>query len=544
MPETSAPSAHEDEPTPAPSTVGNTFMRQYYHFLAKEPQSLHRFYKAESRWCHGLGSHMEEPIAGQRAINDQILKRGYAGARVDLDAGSIDCQNSLGGGVLVLVTGVMTLRSSPVPKPFVQTFFLAVQPKGYFVLNDCLRFLELPGASPVEVAPEGSVAVEKKTQPPTSPAKNGKKTETQAPTSPAKKVEEKKEKPTPAPASPKKAASSPVKTPAKTTTTTTTKKVVKEVAAPASPVKATATVASSPVKKTTTTTTTTTTSKPKEEEKTKTPSPVKSPAKSPVKSPKKQEKAPAAASPAPAAAPAAAPADPVIPAPTEPEKPKTWAALFSGSTAAATIVPSAAAAPAAPAKPATPKAAAAPAAAPAPVATAPAAIAPAAGAPAPEKSPKNKSANTKEKEHKRLYSLFIRDVPTKARENDLRELFKAYGSIAGVSIPGQRGFGFVDFHEQESMRAALAEAKEFELFGKVLQVDERAERKEGPRSGFRGNDSRGRGRGHGPKGGRGERKERNGDEAPKSDHREGARREKTGSRRGGKVDGASNNRAE
>ncbi|EGZ24021.1 hypothetical protein PHYSODRAFT_481443 [Phytophthora sojae] len=519
MPETSAPSSsvHEDEVTPSPSTVGNTFMRQYYHFLAKEPQSLHRFYKAESRWCHGLGSHMEEPIAGQRAINDQILKRGYAGARVDLDAGSIDCQNSLGGGVFVLVTGVMTLRSSPVPKPFVQTFFLAVQPKGYFVLNDCLRFLELPGASPVEKTKED----QKKQQ---------------------QQQKDELVSSSPVPASPKKAAaSSPVKAAAtKTTTTTTTKKVVKEAAAPTSPVKATATVASSPVKKTTTTTTTTTT-KPKEEDaKVKTPSPVKSPAKSPVKSPKKQEKAPAAAaSPAPAAAPTAAPADPVIPAPAEPEKPKTWAALFSASKAVATITPPAAAAPAAPVKPATPKPAAAPAAAPAP-----AAIAPATGAPAPEKSPKSKAGNGKEKEHKRLYSLFIRDVPTQARENDLRELFKGYGSIAGVSIPGQRGFGFVDFHEQESMRAALAETKEFKLFEKVLQVGERAERKEGQRGGFRGNDSRGRGRGHGPKGGRGERKERNGDEAPKSDRREGARREKTGSRRGGKVDGASDNRAE
>ncbi|GMF55822.1 unnamed protein product [Phytophthora fragariaefolia] len=544
MPETPAPSssAHEDEAAPSPSTVGNTFMRQYYHFLAKEPQSLHRFYKAESRWCHGLGSHMEEPIAGQRAINDQILKRGYAGARVDLDAGSIDCQQSLGGGVFVLVTGVMTLRGSPAPKPFVQTFFLAVQPKGYFVLNDCLRFLELPGASPVEVAPEDKKQDKEKKVAPASPAKNGKKTETQAPTSPAKKVDKKKDdkkiEPAVAPASPKKAAS-PVKTATKTTTTTTTKKVVKEATAPASPAKAEATVASSPVKKTTTTTTTTTASKPKEEDaKATTPSPVKSPAKSPVKSPKKQEKTPAAASPAPAA-PTPAPADPVIPAPAEPEKPKTWAALFSAAKAPAAITPSAAAAPAAPAKPATPKAAAAPAATPAP-----APIAPAAGAPAPEKSPKNKAGNGKEKEHKRLYSLFIRDVPSQARENDLRELFKGYGSIAGASILAQRGFGFVDFHEQESMRAALAETKEFKLFEKVLQVDERTERKEGQRGGFRGNDSRGRGRGYGPKGGRGERKERNGDEAPKGDRREGARREKTGSRRSGKVDGASNNRSE
>ncbi|ETN22480.1 hypothetical protein PPTG_02405 [Phytophthora nicotianae INRA-310] len=500
MPEMSAPAAHEDETIPSPSTVGNTFMRQYYHFLAKEPQSLHRFYKAESRWCHGLGSHMEEPIAGQRAINDQILKRGYAGARVDLDAGSIDCQNSHGGGVLVLVTGVMTLRSSPTPKPFVQTFFLAVQPKGYFVLNDCLRFLELPGAAPVEVAPEVKEKENGKTETPMSPVKE----ETRVS------------------ASPKKVAS-----PVKTVKTTTTK-VVKE-AAPASPVKATATVASSPVKKTTTTTTTTTTTKEVETPAVKTPSPVKSPVKSPEKSPKKQDKAPTPASPA------AAPADPVVATPAEPEKPKTWAALFSGSKPAS-ITPTAPVS--APVKPSTPKAAPAPA---------PTSITPATNTPAPEKSPKSKAGNGKEKEHKRLYSLFIRDVPAQTRESDLRELFKGYGSIAGVSVVAQRGFAFVDYYEQESMRAALAETKEFKVFDKVLQVDERAERKEGQRGSFRGNDTRGRGRGHGPKSGRGERKERNGDEAPssnKGERRDAPRREKTGNRRGGKVDATSLNRAE
>ncbi|CAI5733800.1 unnamed protein product [Peronospora farinosa] len=139
-----------------------------------------------------------------------------------------------------------------------------------------------------------------------------------------------------------------------------------------------------------------------------------------------------------------------------------------------------------------------------------------------------------------MYSLFIRDLPPQTRENDLHELFKGYGSIAGVNVVLQRNFAFVDYYEQESMRAALAETKEFKLFNKVLQVTERGDRKEGQRSGFRGNDSRGRGRGHGPKSGRGDRKERSGDDAPpssKGERRDGSRREKTGSRRGGKVDG-------
>ncbi|CAI5700629.1 unnamed protein product [Peronospora effusa] len=502
MPETSSPTIQSDDTTTSPSIVGNTFMRQYYHFLAKEPQSLHRFYKAESRWCHGVGSHMEEPIAGQRAINDQILKRGYAGARVDLDAGSIDCQNSLGGGVFVLVTGIMTLRSSPEPKPFVQTFFLAVQPKGYFVLNDCLRFLALSNTlSTPDVDKEKSVGM----------VEMDKQTDTHVSMSPVEKVQqdmkkkktqEDKENETFVFVSPEK-ATSPVKSTTKEDTSV-------------SPVKAATTITLSPIEKTTTTT--------KEEAPAlvaKTPSPVEKPDQTPV----------ATAS----SVPVPAPADPVVPAPAEPEKPKTWAALFSASKAVASITPSAVASPAA--TPAKPVASVTPASTPAP-----AVISPTSGALAPEKSPKNKSSNgnEKEKEHKRMYSLFIRDLPPQTRENDLHELFKGYGSIAGVNVVLQRNFAFVDYYEQESMRAALAETKEFKLFNKVLQVTERGDRKEGQRSGFRGNDSRGRGRGHGPKSGRGDRKERNGDDAPpssKGERRDGSRREKTGSRRGGKVDG-------
>ncbi len=41
-----------------------------------------------------------------------------------------------------MVTGVIQLKNGP-PTHFVQTFFLAVQPNGYFILNDVLRFLEI-----------------------------------------------------------------------------------------------------------------------------------------------------------------------------------------------------------------------------------------------------------------------------------------------------------------------------------------------------------------------------------------------------------------
>uniref|UniRef100_A0AAV1T9W8 Ras GTPase-activating protein-binding protein n=1 Tax=Peronospora matthiolae TaxID=2874970 RepID=A0AAV1T9W8_9STRA len=482
----SEPAARPDEPSPR--TVGNTFMRQYYHFLAKEPQSLHRFYKTESRWCHGVGSHMEEPIAGQRAINDEILKRGYAGARVELDAGSIDCQQSLGGGVLVLVTGVMTLQSGePAPKPFVQTFFLAVQPKGFFVLNDCLRFLELPRVE--RGLEEEPVEMEMMAVPVVVPEIAGKEEETGR--------EEEEETSGEVVDVERDEGGEQVTAAASSSSAVVEKPVGEEREEDAVPVAVETTVA--PVMFLPVT---------------------------------KQEDVVAAA-----------PADPVVPAPVEPEKPKTWAALFSAPTTAATVTPLAAVVPlaAAPVKPVVTKDVAASTSVPTP-----AAVSPPSGGLAVERSPKNKPS--KEKEQKRLYSLFIRDLPPQMRDSDLRDLFKGYGSIAGVNVVAQRNFAFVDYYEQESMRAALAETKEFKVLDKVLQVSERGDRKDGQRSNFRSNDSRGRGRGgHGPKSGRGDRKERSGDDAPsfsKGDRREGPRREKMGNRRGGKVDATSHNRAE
>lgn len=52
-----------------------------------------------------------------------------------------DAQESHERGVIVLVTGHLTGNDN-VRKKFSQTFFLAPQDKGYFVLNDVFRFLE------------------------------------------------------------------------------------------------------------------------------------------------------------------------------------------------------------------------------------------------------------------------------------------------------------------------------------------------------------------------------------------------------------------
>ena len=54
---------------------------------------------------------------------------------------SVDAQASAAGGIIIQVIGQMSNRGEAWRK-FVQTFFLAEQPTGYFVLNDVFRFLK------------------------------------------------------------------------------------------------------------------------------------------------------------------------------------------------------------------------------------------------------------------------------------------------------------------------------------------------------------------------------------------------------------------
>lgn len=71
-----------------------------------------------------------------QAINDKIMSMEVTKAEIE----TVDAQESLSGGVIVLVTGHLTGRQDGVRREFTQTFFLAPQDKGYFVLNDLFRY--------------------------------------------------------------------------------------------------------------------------------------------------------------------------------------------------------------------------------------------------------------------------------------------------------------------------------------------------------------------------------------------------------------------
>ncbi|KAF9525083.1 hypothetical protein CPB83DRAFT_877415 [Crepidotus variabilis] len=135
-PTTTAASQHSNV---VPSEVGWQFVPQYYGFVNKEPHRLHCFYSKNSTFVHGTEGEESKPCYGQTEIHKKITSIGFDNCKVFIH--SVDTQASANGGIIIQVIGEMSNHGDAWRK-FVQTFFLAEQPNGYFVLNDIFRFLK------------------------------------------------------------------------------------------------------------------------------------------------------------------------------------------------------------------------------------------------------------------------------------------------------------------------------------------------------------------------------------------------------------------
>ncbi|KZT25750.1 hypothetical protein NEOLEDRAFT_1241612 [Neolentinus lepideus HHB14362 ss-1] len=141
-----------------PSEVGWQFVPQYYTYVNQQPNRLHRFYTKASTFIHGVEGEDGKPCYGQQEIHNKITSIGFQDCKVFIH--SVDAQSSASGGIIIQVIGEMSNRGEEWRK-FVQTFFLAEQPNGYFVLNDIFRFLKeetvesdaASDAEPVTTAP-------------------------------------------------------------------------------------------------------------------------------------------------------------------------------------------------------------------------------------------------------------------------------------------------------------------------------------------------------------------------------------------------------
>ncbi|KAI4171742.1 MAG: hypothetical protein LQ343_003993 [Gyalolechia ehrenbergii] len=118
--------------------VGWYFVEQYYTTLSKNPEKLHLFYNKRSQFVSGVEAEKVSVSVGQRAINEHIKELDIQDCKVRVS--NVDSQESF-KNIVVQVIGEMSNKAAPHRK-FVQTFVLAEQPNGYFVLNDIFRYIE------------------------------------------------------------------------------------------------------------------------------------------------------------------------------------------------------------------------------------------------------------------------------------------------------------------------------------------------------------------------------------------------------------------
>lgn len=117
--------------------VGSYFVGHYYSLLQHQPAFVHQFYSDVSTLLRLDGARIES-AAGMMQIHSLMMCLNYAVMEITA-AHSIESWN---GGVLVTVRGSLQTKDSISRRKFVQTFFLAPQEKGFFVLNDIIHFLD------------------------------------------------------------------------------------------------------------------------------------------------------------------------------------------------------------------------------------------------------------------------------------------------------------------------------------------------------------------------------------------------------------------
>ncbi|KJZ72895.1 hypothetical protein HIM_07658 [Hirsutella minnesotensis 3608] len=121
--------------------VGWYFVEQYYTTLSKSPEKLHLFYGKRSQFVQGLEAEVANVSVGRQVIQERIKQLDFQDCKVRIS--NVDSQASF-DNIVIQVIGETSNKAAE-PRKFVQTFVLAQQPSGYFVLNDILRYIKEEG---------------------------------------------------------------------------------------------------------------------------------------------------------------------------------------------------------------------------------------------------------------------------------------------------------------------------------------------------------------------------------------------------------------
>ncbi|CAK7264841.1 hypothetical protein SEPCBS119000_001204 [Sporothrix epigloea] len=482
--------------------VGWYFVEQYYTTLSKSPNRLHLFYGKTSQLVHDTEAEVAAVSVGRQSIQERISQLNFQDCKVRIS--NVDSQASL-DNILVQVIGEISNKSEESRK-FVQTFVLAEQKTGYFVLNDIFRYIK----------EEEEDAAEAVAAPPAQENKLDNVEEANATDAISVKTEEVAQPQIDASVVGKKLEEVSINIPEVS--------VAPAVAAPSEPVVPKTVVPAIPVVAPTTKSVTMTeiekvTEEVAEEEEQKQVEVPKEPTPTPVVAP--------AVAPAqvPAAIPAAAPAEPEKP--KGPPKPMTWASRAAAAAGPARAVaipklpPAAAPVPASPVASAAP-APAKPAAVAAVAAATPAAVKPAESEAGKEPSSEWQTAGVDSKRQSRPQSIsgpppekdsalgYIKSVTDKVEEAALRSLLESFGPVVYFDISRAKNCAFIEFASAAGYQAAVA-ANPHTVNGETIIVEPRRP-KAGAYGGSNYNPNRGnlsgRGRGgydgrNGNQGGRG-----------------------------------------
>lgn len=115
------------------------FVEQYYTTLSKTPEKLHLFYSRKSQFVYGQETEVASVSVGRPAIQERIKSLDFQDS-CKVRISNVDSQSSF-DNIVIQVIGETSNKAGDEPKKFVQTFVLAQQPSGYFVLNDILRYI-------------------------------------------------------------------------------------------------------------------------------------------------------------------------------------------------------------------------------------------------------------------------------------------------------------------------------------------------------------------------------------------------------------------
>ncbi|KAF8392132.1 hypothetical protein HHK36_022474 [Tetracentron sinense] len=120
--------------------IGSAFVDQYYRILKKDQELLYKFYTNASAMFL-IDGNSRESASSLKQIQTLIRSLSFT----EIDIKTTHSLESWKGGVLVMVSGSVQTKDFSGRRKFMQTFFLAPQEKGYFVLNDIFHFIDEEG---------------------------------------------------------------------------------------------------------------------------------------------------------------------------------------------------------------------------------------------------------------------------------------------------------------------------------------------------------------------------------------------------------------